>query len=297
MLSRLAESSYWLGRYIERVEGLSRLLLEFHQLLIQDQRSHVERGCALLTHGLGLDAKAKTTTELIEAVFGSQHNPSTIQGALYGVRSNARSIRDTLPSDFFESINRLHATAETFDVLSPGSSLKAILDRLAVSNGIYEWLAPSDESAHFFELGRSLERMDLVSRLLLLKIEKEWKEQGPATTLRAVGGLSTFLKSRVPITADRVRTFLIKEQSFPRSLVESSKGAEEALREICTFNGVSPGPILRPIGLLKSEILFLDENPAAEDEIVHRTPLAVEETSEAARAHFFRPTGSIVWSN
>lgn len=297
MLSRLAESSYWLGRYIERVEGLSRLLLEFHQLLIQDQRSHVERGCALLTHGLGLEMKAKTTTELIEVVYGNQSNPSTIQGALHGVRTNARSIRDTLPSDFYESINRLNATTETFDVLSPGSSLKSILDRLAVSNGIYEWLAPSDESAHFFELGRSLERMDLVSRLLLLKIEKEWKEQGPATTLRAVGGLSTFLKSRVPITPDRVRTFLIKDQSFPRSLIEASKGAENALREICTFNGVSPGPVLRPIGLLKSEILFLQNSSSAEDEVIHKTPQSVEETSEAARTHFFRPTGSIVWSN
>ena len=139
--------------------------------------------------------------------------------------------------------------------------------------------------------------MDLVSRLLLLKIEKEWKEQGPATTLRAVGGLSTFLKSRVPITGDRVRTFLIQEQSFPRSLLEASKDAEDALREICSFNGLSPGPILRPIGLLKSEILFLDDNSASQDEIVHKTPLSVEETSEAVRKHFFRPTGSIVWSN
>jgi uncharacterized alpha-E superfamily protein len=297
MLSRLAESSYWLGRYIERVEGLSRLLLEFHQLLIQDQRSHVERGCALLAHGLGLESKAKTTTELIEVVYGNSMNPSTIQGALHGVRSNARSIRDTLPNDFYESINRLHATAENFDILSPGSSLKSILDRLAVSNGIYEWLAPSDESAYFFELGRTLERMDLVSRLLLLKFETEWKEQGPSTTLRAVGGLSTFLKSRVPITADRVRTFLIKDQSFPRSLIETSTAAEKALLEICKFNDVSPNHINRQIGLLKSEIQFLDESPISEDKIIHKVPKVVEETSDAVRTHFFRPTGSIVWSN
>jgi len=99
MLSRLAESSFWLGRYLERSEGLSRLLLEFHQLLIQDQRSHVSRGCALLTHGLGLDATPFNIKTLVEVVYGESNNPSTIQGALYGVRNNARSIRDTLPSD------------------------------------------------------------------------------------------------------------------------------------------------------------------------------------------------------
>jgi uncharacterized alpha-E superfamily protein len=282
---------------LERIEGLSRLLLEFHQLLIQDQRSHVERGCALLTHGIGLDSSAKTTTELIEIVFGSSADSSTIFGALHGARSNARSIRDILPSDFYESINQLHAIADRFDVLSPGSSLKSLLDRLAVCNGIHEWLAPSDESAHFFELGRSLERMDLVSRLLLLKIEAEWKEQGPATTLRSVGGLSTFLKSRVPMTAERARSFLIKDQMFPRSLLATVRKAESSLEAICIFNGIPNNPMNRSIGLLKSEIQFMADNYSAENEIIHKVPAVVGDTSEAIRTHFFRPTGSIVWSN
>ncbi len=297
MLSRLAESSFWLGRYLERTEGISRLLLEFHQLLIQDQRSHIARGCALLTHGLGLEMKAQNSQTLVEIVFGEDSNPSTIRGALQGVRSNARSIRDTLPSDFFESINRLNAAAESFDPKSPGSSLKNILDRLAVSNGIYEWLAPSDESSHFFKLGRSLERMDLVSRLLSLKIEKEWRDQGPATTLRAVGGLSTFLKARVPITAERVRHFLINDPSFPRSLFESGRMAEISLREIAQVNRTSADTILKPIGLLGSQIHFLGNDVEEEERIIARTPLAVEETSEAIRTAFFRPVGSIVWSN
>ena len=297
MLSRLAEASVWLGRYLERTEGLSRLLLEFHQLLIQDQRSHVARGCAILTHGLGLEMEAKTSRELISAVYGSSQNPSTILGALHGIWSNARSIRDTLPSDFFESINRLNAAADDFVVSQPGSSLKDILDRLAVSNGIHEWLAPSDESALFFRVGRSLERMDFVSRLLLMKIEAEWKDQGSATTLRAVGGLSTFLKARVPITADRVRNFLITDTTFPRSLIQSSKSAEAAIRELATTNDASSDLILRPIGLLSSQIYFLRENTEEEEEIVRKIPFAVEQTSESIRQIFFRPMGSIVWSN
>lgn len=297
MLSRLAESSFWLGRYLERTEGLSRLLLEFHQLLIQDQRSHVARGCALLTHGLGLEMQAKTSHELISTVYGDLQNPSTILGAMNGMKSNARSIRDTLPSDFFESINQLNAVTDDFLVSQPGTSLKLILDRLAVSNGIYEWLAPSDDSALFFRLGRSLERMDLVSRLLLMKIEAEWKDQGSATTLRAVGGLSTFLKARVPITADRVRHFLITDTTFPRSLIQSSKSAENCIREISKTNDSPADLILRPIELLSSQIYFLRENIEEEEEIVRKVPFAVEQTSEAIRQNFFWPMGSIVWSN
>jgi len=297
MLSRLAESSFWLGRYLERSEGLSRLLLEFHQLLIQDQRSHVSRGCALLTHGLGLDSKPFNPRTLVEAVFGETTNPSTIRGSLHGVRSNARSIRDTLPSDFYESINRLHAASEEFDIESPGRSLKEILDRLAVSHGIYEWLAPSDEASHFFELGRNLERMDLVSRLLALQIEKEWRDQGPATTLRAVGGLSTFLRARVPISAERVRIFLVKDSAFPRSLFESGRMAEASLREIAKLNGAASETILRPIGLLGSQIHFINDDADEVARIIAQTPHAVEETSAAIKTNFFRPIGSIVWSN
>lgn len=297
MLSRLAESSFWLGRYLERAESLSRLLLEFHQLLIQDQRSHVARGCALITHGLGLEMNANTSRELVTTVYGTSQNPSTILGAMHGIKSNARSIRDTLPSDFFESINRLNVATDNFQVSQPGASLKLLLDRLAVSNGIHEWLAPSDESALFFQLGRSLERMDFVSRLLLMKIEAEWKDQGSATTLRAVGGLSTFLKARVPITADRVRHFLITDTTFPRSLIQSSKGAEIAIREIAKTNSAPADLILRPIGLLSSQIYFLRENIEEEEEIVRQIPLAIEQTSELIRQNFFRPIGSIVWSN
>ena len=297
MLSRLAESSFWLGRYLERSEGLSRLLVEFHQLLIQDQRSHIARGCALLTHGLGLETNSFNARTLVEVVYGDESNPSTIRGALHGVRSNARAIRDTLPSDFYESINRLNVAAENFDVASPGRSLKEILDRLAVSHGIYEWLAPSDEASHFFELGRNLERMDLVSRLLAMEIEKEWREQGPATSLRAVGGLSTFLRARVPLSADRVRAFLIKDAAFPRSLSEAGRRAESALKEIAKINGAPSESMLRPIGLLGSQIHFINDDPDEMVRIITATPHAVESTSLAIKANFFRPVGSIVWSN
>jgi uncharacterized alpha-E superfamily protein len=140
--------------------------------------------------------------------------------------------------------------------------------------------------------------MDLVSRLLAMQIEKEWRDQGPATTLRAVGGLSTFLRARVPISAQRVRAFLIKDPSFPRSLFESGRMAEELLREIAKLNGSASESILKPIGLLGSQIHFINEEDFEEIErIIARTPHAVEETSAAIKANFFRPVGSIVWSN
>ena len=55
MLSRLAESYFWMGRYIERAEGTTRLLVEFHQLLVQEQSSDQNVGVAVLVNGLGIE--------------------------------------------------------------------------------------------------------------------------------------------------------------------------------------------------------------------------------------------------
>ena len=134
MLSRLAESSFWLGRYLERAEGMSRLRVEFHQLLVQDHRTHVKRGCTLISHGLGLEGTPKTARELVELAYGEPLNPGTLLGSIHSARSNARLIRDILPSDFYQSVNHLNAITEEFSFAAPGRSLQTILDRLAVTN-------------------------------------------------------------------------------------------------------------------------------------------------------------------
>lgn len=297
MLSRLAETSFWLGRYLERAEGMSRLLVEFNQLLVQDNRAHVRRGCTLISHGLGLEGDPKSARELVALAFGEELNPGTLLGSIHSARSNARLIRDILPSDFYTAINQLNATTAEFSLSSPGRSLRTILDRLAVSNGILEWLAPEDESARFLSLGRSLERMDLMSRLLDLKLENEWRDQGPATTLRAVGALNTYLRERIPLSTIGVRRFLVESDIFPRSIAQCAKRADYELHEISTMTQLPVDDILRPIGMLESQIKFLNTQGEELERIISETTPAVAETTTGVGLRFFRPVGSIVWSN
>ena len=297
MLSRLAETSFWLGRYLERAEGMSRLLVEFHQLLVQDNRAHVKRGCTLISHGLGLEGDPKSARELVALAYGEPLNPGTLLGSIHSARSNARLIRDILPSDFYQAINQLNATTDDFSLAAPGRSLRSILDRLAVTNGIFEWLAPEDESAHFLTVGRSLERMDLMSRLLALKLENEWRDQGPATTLRAVGALNTYLRERVPLTTVGVRRFLVESDTFPRSIAECAKRADVELREIAVMTQLHVDDILRPIGMLESQNRYLGDDLDELERIIAKTTPAVAQTTDGIGLRFFRPIGSIVWSN
>ncbi|MEI9907230.1 MAG: alpha-E domain-containing protein [Actinomycetota bacterium] len=239
----------------------------------------------------------KPPATLVSAVYGAAGTASTILGSLSAARQNARSVRDMLPSDFYEAINKLHASNDTIDYYSPGKGIRQVLERLAVAHGIYEWLAPHDEAAAFYRLGRSLERMDLVSRLLNMHIETEWPEQGPATTLRAVGGLSTFLRYRIPMTPKNLRQFLVTDMTFPRSLLQSSTNSEAAIRDIGRMSSLNVDQVIRPIGLLKSRLMYLGDIPHEIEDVLQQTIMSVAMTSVGVKDQFFRPLGSIVWSN
>ena len=174
-----------------------------------------------------------------------------------------------------------------------------MLESLAVVHGVFDWVAPRDEAYYFFELGCYLERIDLASRLLNMSFDIGWPEQGPATMLRAVGGLSTYLRGHVRMNGQSVRRFLLLDTAFPRSVMRSSIGAETALREIGALNSTRFESVVQAVGLLRSQLEYTGHN--ADDQsiesLISQSLKAVEATSVAVRDNFFRPVGSIVWSH
>ena len=112
MLSRLAESFYWIGRYIERAEATTRLLAEHHQLLVEDTRVLPTDGCRVLLDALSLGEgeqnQISTPHGLVRAVLGSPSDPGTIAGSATAARENARAIRDALSGDVYEALNSVH---------------------------------------------------------------------------------------------------------------------------------------------------------------------------------------------
>jgi len=157
--------------------------------------------------------------------------------------------------------------------------------------------APQEGTGPFPDSGQELERMDLMSRLLSLKLENEWRDQGPATTLRSVGALNTYLRERVPLTSNGVRKFLVESDTFPRSIAECAKRADIELREVATMTQLRVDDILRPIGMLESQIKYLNNDSEELERIISETTSAVAQTTDGIGLRFFRPVGSIVWSN
>jgi uncharacterized alpha-E superfamily protein len=302
VLSRLAESFYWIGRYLERAEATSRLLAEHYHLTVEDRSVPDDIASAVVLDALSLPHDVVTTpTELVRSLLGDIANPSTVIGSVAAARENARSVRDALSGDVFEALNGAHLTLTRglTAAASPGASMFRVLERLMVVNGAIEWTMPRDEGHFFLSLGRALERIDMTSRLLDIRHDLVWPDTGPVAALRSAAGLSAFLRTGEAPTGDMVREFLVLDQNFPRSMLHSAQRAEAAVRGLQMLGGVDDGELVREVGLMRSRLEFAggSHDPAIIDQLVHDTQLSGVSTAAAVAAAYFRQAGTIVWSH
>lgn len=301
MLSRIAESFFWLGRYVERAEATARMLAEHHQLLIEDQSVPDAIGCAVFLDAMSMPSEGVDTPQaLVRAVVGTSTDPSTISGAVASARDNARAIRESLSQDTFEALNAAHLAISRGIAFaaSPGVALHGVLERLLVVNGVVDWTMPRDEAYHFMMLGRELERIDMVGRLLAVRHDLLWPSSGPAATLRAAAALSPFLWSGRPMTGLEVRRFLVLDPAFPRSMRTCASDAEDAVRGLQRLGASDSSLLLREVGMLRSELEYAriasaDDLEAFAREAREATQRAGDEVVRA----FFRQHGTIVWSH
>jgi uncharacterized alpha-E superfamily protein len=307
VLSRIAEAMFWIGRYVERAEATTRLLVEHHQLLVEDTRVNPAVGADAMLGPLGLvppepeGQAVLTPAGLVRVVVGDSADPSTILGSVAAARENARTIREALPGDMFERMNATHLRLQTgISTVIPGIPLRSLLDELAVVTGIIEWQMPRDEGLVFVRLGAALERLDMTCRLLDIDHDGLWPEAGAATTLRAAGGFNPFLRTQRALTGEQVEGFLVLDPTFPRSMLQSAVRAERAVRQMATY--VSPqqtSTLLRTVGILRAELEFASVNPTPADLALlrERAREAAFVASDAVAAGFFRQAGTIVWSH
>ncbi|MGB7979177.1 MAG: alpha-E domain-containing protein [Candidatus Nanopelagicales bacterium] len=318
MLSRIAEAMFWIGRYVERAEVTTRLLVEHHQLLVQDTRLDPTIGAQALLGPLGLmpadgpdgsDSGAHgqrpdsrlTPARLVDLVLGDASGPSTIRGSVASARENARTIREVLAEDMFERLNATHLRLQAgVSTVIPGIPLRGLLDELAVVNGIVEWQMPRDEGLVFLRLGAALERLDMTSRILEIDHERLWPQAGAATTLRAAGGLNPFLRTQRALSGEQVRAFLVLDPTFPRSMLGSAVRSERMVRQMGQYvSSRQTSTLLRTVGILRAELEFASVNPTPADlELLsERGRDAAFEASDAVAVAFFRQAGTIVWSH
>ncbi len=253
MLSRIADSLFWLARYIERAEDTARILdVNYHMLLEQSQDSYhlrwepliVMAGEENLFRRLYSEVNAENVFEFLAF---RQDNPSSIIQCIAKARENARTIRDCMSREMWEDINGLYHMVGRFNpreemVAGPHRFCDKIKFATHRFHGVTDATLPRDEGWQFLRIGWSLERSEMTSRLVDVQYQNLLDELPTTGTpdnhqwmavLRSVGAVEAYHRHyHCLIEPEKVAGMLILNPQHPRSIRFSTTEVQAGLRAI-----------------------------------------------------------------
>jgi uncharacterized alpha-E superfamily protein len=305
MLSRIAESLFWIGRYIERSDGTARILDVHLQLLLEDPWIEEDFACRSLLSVMGAEMPPEenelTRADVLGILAVDRTQPASIAYSLNAARENARRAREVISTELWEVLNTTRARMPR-----KVSSDKVheffgwVRERSALAVGIIESATSRDEAWLFFTLGRSIERADMTARLLATRSLTEASGPSWTTILRSVGAYEAYLRTyRGVPSARNAAEFLLLDRLFPRSILFSVTRAEQCMRDIEPRTdrvGVSD-QALRLLGQIRSELEFRPIAEILEDLTRHmdNVQLATSAASEAIRQRYFPTNAAPSW--
>jgi len=244
MLSRVAQSLYWLSRYIERAENLARLVdVNRHQALetrIEGDDPWMAVIYATGSHDTILESsKDGADLDLGRFITLEPTYPDSIRQCLAQARENARMVRDQISEEMWLELNRSYLFFRSPEAeYEWGVDAEALHQRVIEFTLLFQGLTDSTihhaEGWYFIKLGMYLERADKTSRIL--DILTFLTDPGPsqcAAVLRSCSALSAYREEyRGDITLEKVASFLLFSQKFPRSVRFCLRSMDELLHAI-----------------------------------------------------------------
>jgi uncharacterized alpha-E superfamily protein len=304
MLSRIAESLFWIGRYVERADDTARLLDVHLQNLLEDSWAHDDAACRALLAVMDRPIPAPDVEvgrdQVLDLLAYDRVSPSSIAGAVLAARENARRAREIVSTELWECLNTtwnqlpLHLRPAR-----PHDFFAWVRERAATVAGIMESATSRDETRHFMVLGRSIERADMTARLLATRALAGGSGPSWTTLLRSCGAHEAYLRTyRGAASDERAAGFLLLDRLFPRSIVSALDQAEQCLAEL---EPTAPRPgadeARRQVGLARMGLEYrpladvLEQLPA-QMELVQR---ACSAASDAVRGRYFPAAPTTVW--
>lgn len=311
MLSRVADSIYWMSRYIERAENVARFISVNLNLSLDMPGEAGEQWWPLVvTTGddkLFSERYSETTKEnVVEFLTFDESNPNSILSCLIAARENARGMREVISAEMWEHVNSFYL------MLRESEGLGAVLDNPyefyeQVNLSGQEFLGVTDatmthgEAWHFCQLGRMIERADKTSRILDVKYFILLPEPSDVGTpyddiqwlalLRSASALEMYRQRHGRIAPANVVDFLVLDQEFPRAVLFCLTRARNSLHAI---SGTPPGGYCnlaeQRLGRLQAELAYTHAQEiiaTGMHEFVDRLQQRLNTVGEAIHETFF----------
>ena len=283
MLSRVAETLYWMARYIERAENTARLLRVNAQLVL-DTPKGVTPGWDALIGIVGMEqafdgcCKEPTERNVVRFLIGAIDNPGSILASLRAARENCRTVREILPRSAWEQVNELYLWArehaqQGVNKRGRDEYLEEIIAGSQRINGLIGSVMYRDEAFHFLRIGRNLERADMTTRLIDVRSTDLFDEQQIESrtldalqwisVLKSMSGYQIYRRTVQPrISRSPVLGFLLKDGHFPRSVMHCLLVVEESVGGLGRATGV-----LKKLRTVSRQVMKINTDSLSQHEL------------------------------
>jgi uncharacterized alpha-E superfamily protein len=251
LLSRVADSIYWLGRYIERAENVARFIdVNLNLQLDLPLEPAYQWQPIIETSGDTECFKSRfgeaTEQKVIQVLTFDPENPNSIFSCLRAARENARSVRETISSEMWEQVNSMYLQVQLQRTTPQSEALPEILRGLRLACHMFEGITDAtmshNEAWNFLRLGRMMERADKTSRILDVKyfillpnaanVGTPYDDLHWSAVLKSVSGFEFYRKLYGRIAPRTIVEFLVMDRQFPRAIHHCIRAADESLSAI-----------------------------------------------------------------
>lgn len=257
MLSRVADSLFWMSRYMERAENIARILdVNLQHVLDLPQREGelIRKIWTPVLRSTGDERdfyaryKEASSETVIDFLTLSQENHNSIVKCVTAARENARHVREQISDEMWEELNRFYLSLQGLTVKkilkqSADEFFKHIRTGSHLFQGITDATMTHGEGWDFIQVGKYIERADKTTRILdsneeVLQPRKEDNDRALdtlklAAILRSCSAHSAYRRVYVAqIEARKVLEFLLLNSNFPRSIRFCVHELDTSLRRI-----------------------------------------------------------------
>jgi uncharacterized alpha-E superfamily protein len=261
VLARIAHDLYWLGRHLVRAEHTARMLDGLFHADLQGRTDDpgsvtLSWESLLAIMGAGAVERPVRRDDVVRLLTTAADNPVSILSCVSAAREGARTLRDTISAEMWESVNTFHLQLARRDLdaglrAGPYSIYSLVKERSALFWGLTSRTMQKDEARAYLVAGGRIEAADMVLRMLRVALPRDEGAEAPRrdgnalALLRAVGGFQAFMRAvAAPPNAAPVARFMLYEREFPDSVAASVESLDAALERAEADPHDAP-PVLR----------------------------------------------------
>ncbi len=277
MLSRIADSLYWMTRYVERTDGILRMLkINFITSLDQTGEEAFSWKPVLKVFAHmpeeQMAAFSNNSDDVLMYMITNRDNHNSIRNIIARARENARGMQDHITKEAWECMNEFYHYVNSPEIDKAIENdeqvavLSALIDRCLLYYGVIEVTMPRGQGWNFMNLGKFIERAIQTVDILDVKFnDKHYvlddSEEIPyyRNLLLSLSGYELYMKSyRTGLDGQNVVNMTLLNTHFPRSVLYCLIRLDRIIRGMSGENIEATPKLQRIIGRLRSMVEYSD---------------------------------------